>query len=361
MDIFFYVSSHGYGHAARQQPTLRLLKQAGHRVHVRSAAPAKFFRDAASHTPAHYDIGMLQHDPLRYDVAATAAWYEAFIAREDALIRQEAAAIRQQGAALVLSDMPPVACAIATAAGVPCYVLSHFLWDWVYAHYEAEEPRFTPIIAHITRQYASASGALRMPFAHPFTAFAQAQDVGLFVNTATQPPGAVRAAFGVPAHHRLALLTMGGHGWGQTDVRPLIAKRGWTFLVMPGAYEQVRAYEHFRLVPTDYEDYHNLIAAADVVVGKAGGSTVAEVIGHRSRMLYTLTSHWRESALLDAALQTHAVSARVPLDAFERGEWVDMLDALAAQPRRADAGVALDGPEAALALVEKISAGVRRR
>jgi hypothetical protein len=361
MDIFFYVSSHGYGHAARQQAVLRLLKRAGHRVHVRSAAPAKFFRHAASHTPAYYDIGMLQHDPLRYDVAATATWYEAFIRAEDALIRQEAAAIRQQGAALVLSDMPPVACAIALAAGVPCYVLSHFLWDWVYAHYTAEEPRFGPIIAHITRQYASASGALRMPFAHAFTAFGQVQDVGLFINAATQPPDMVRAVFGVPDDHHLALLTMGGHGWGQADVRPLLARRGWTFLVMPGAYEQVQAHDHFRLVPTEYDDYHNLIAAADVVVGKAGGSTVAEVIGHRSRMIYTLTDHWRESVLLDTALQTHAVSARVPLVAFERGDWVELLDELVAQPRRANAGVPLDGPEAVLALAESLSAGVRRR
>ncbi|XWX03009.1 hypothetical protein VZO05_10895 [Aggregatilineales bacterium SYSU G02658] len=347
-DLLFYVSSHGFGHAARQQGLIAALGADGARVHVRSAAPAKFFAAAHHHHSQRFDIGMIQHDPLRYDVDATAAWYADFIAHEPDLIAHEVAYARQHDVRLILSDMPPVACAVGAALGVPTVVISHFTWDWVYEHYAARCAAFNPIIAHITQQYAQATLALQMPFAHPFPQFPRVEPVGLFANMPTRPRETVRRLFNVPDDHRLALLTMGGHGWGQTDVRALAGVRGWTFLTMPGAYEQVAHLAAARCVPVDFPAYHDLIAAADVVVGKAGGSTVAEVIAHRAAMLYTLTDDWRESALLDAALRQHGRGLFVPLTAFERGAWVDLLEQAAALPP-ARQPLAADGPAQAAA------------
>ncbi|MFQ3647375.1 MAG: glycosyltransferase [Anaerolinea sp.] len=356
-DALFYVSSHGFGHAARQQGLIAALAADGVRVHVRSAAPAKFFHAAHHHHAQRFDIGMIQHDPLRYDVEATAAWYADFIAHEPALIADEAAYARQHDVRLILSDMPPVACAVGAALGVPSVVITHFTWDWVYEHYVERCPAFAPIIAHITQQYAQAALALQMPFAHPFPQFTQVEPVGLFANAPTRPREAVRRLFDVPADHRVALLTMGGHGWGQTDVRALAGAQGWTFLVMPGAYEQVARLPTVRCVPVDFPAYHDLIAAADVVIGKAGGSTVAEVIAHGVPMIYTLTADWRESALLDAALRQHGRGLGVSLADFERGAWVDLLEQAAALPP-AHHPLAADGPAQAVARLRPLWGGV---
>lgn len=354
-EALFYVSSHGFGHAARQQGLIAALAAAGVRIHVRSAAPAKFFTAAHSVHDQHYDIGMIQHDPLRYDVEATAAWYTDFIAREPTIIAQETAYARQHGARLILSDMPPVACAVGAALGVPTVVITHFTWDWVYEHYLDRCPSFAPIIHHITAQYQQATLALQMPFAHPFPQFQRVEPVGLFANAPTRSRAVVRRLFDVPHGHRVALLTMGGHSWGQTDLRALAGVQGWTFLVMPSAHPQVAHLSHVRCVPTDFPAYHDLIAAADLVVGKAGGSTVAEVIAHGVPMIYTLTSDWRESSLLDMALRQHGRGMCVPLTDFERGAWIDLLEPAAALPP-ARAPLPADGHQQACARLLRLLA-----
>ena len=76
-----------------------------------------------------------------------------------------------------------------------------------------------------------------------------------------------------------------------------------------------------------YDDYHNLIAAADVLVGKAGGSTVAEVIGHRTPMIYTTqgSEQWRETSLMVDTLETYGSVQHVSMSDFLAGNWVDLL------------------------------------
>jgi UDP:flavonoid glycosyltransferase YjiC (YdhE family) len=330
--IAFYISSHGFGHGARQQNTVRLLSERGHQVHIRTHAPRKFFPTASSYHDAYYDIGMLQTDPLRYDIQPTADWLERFIEQENALIQPELAFIKQHNISLILSDMPPIACEIAQRAGVPCVVMTHFTWDWVYAYYMEREPRFIPMVEHFTAQYAKATLALQMPFAHEFPQFQRVQSVGIFCNPLAKTRDQIRTEFNIPTEHRVAVLSMGGHGWGRTDISALMQVQGWTFLVMPQVYEQVSAYSHVRRVPIEYDGYQHLLAHADLVIGKAGGSTVSEVIAHGTPMIYTLANDWRECALLDEALKTHAACAYLPLANFEQGAWLPLLDSVATLP-----------------------------
>lgn len=328
--IVHYVSGHGFGHAARQQAVIRELARRGAQVHVRSSAPAKFFASATSHHAYAYDIGLIQPAPLLMDAPATARWYADFLERQPALIQQELAFIRQVGATLIACDMPPIACEIAQSAGLPCVVLTHFTWDWVYEHYVERVPEFVPLIASIRASYGKATLALEMPFAHDFSHFPRVEALGLVVNPATQTPAQTRQQWATPPEARVALVSMGGHGW-RGDARRLADFGEWVFWVMPHLWEQVSHLPNCRLIPTDTPDYQNLIAAADVVIGKAGGSTVAEVVAHQPAMLYTLNDDWRENELLSAALERYARVRYIPRADFEQGAWLDLLDAVLEQ------------------------------
>jgi hypothetical protein len=77
-----------------------------------------------------------------------------------------------------------------------------------------------------------------------------------------------------------------------------------------------------------------LITASDVLIGKAGGSTVAEIIAHRTPMIYTVNDDWRENDLLRGALDQYAHSLFLPKPDFERGLWADHLDTFATQSFR---------------------------
>lgn len=323
--IVLYVSSHGFGHAARQQAVVEALAAQGAQVYVRTAAPAKFFRAARAYHAQHYDIGLIQPDALRIDVAASLRWYAEFLKRQPAIIAEEAAFVRQIGARAILSDMPPIACEIAAAARLPCAVATHFTWDWVYSGYMDAYPQYRYIVASIRASYYKATVALQMPFAHAFDMFAHVEPVPLVVNRVTQSRAEICALLDIPPESHIALLSMGGMAWGDSDLSPLRALDGWYFLAMPGAWEQLQDLPHARLIPTEFEGYHNLIAAADVVVGKAGGSTVAECIAHRTPFIYTLRAGYTENTLLHDALQRHAHAYYIPAPQFERGAWVDAL------------------------------------
>lgn len=331
-DIAFYIGSHGYGHAARQQAVINALAALGGRAHVRTAAPQKFFKAAASYYAQRYDIGMIQHDSLTLDVAASLRWYADFLQKQAALVAAEAEWCQEQGIQLVVSDMPPFAMEVAARAGLPSVAVTHFTWDWVYAHYVDAYPQYAWIVEACRESYQKADLALQMPFGHEFDMFQQVEPIPLVINAATQDRQMVRALMDIPADHKMGLLSMGGHAWGKVDISRLKALEGWVFLVQAGAWEQVRDVpQRFRKIPMDYEDYHNLLAAADLVIGKAGGSTTAEVIGHRTPIIYTTPPNWREARLLRAALDEYAVSRYVPAEAFQSGAWLDEIAPLMAQ------------------------------
>lgn len=347
--IVYYISSHGYGHAARQQAVIRLLSERGIPVYVRTAAPQKFFAFPGVHYHrAHYDIGVIQPGTLQVDPAATLHWYQRFLQEQEALVTEEAAFLQAQNVGLVVSDMPPVAFEIAARAGLPSVALTHFTWDWVYTHYLDACPAFAPVIERIRASYGRATLALQLPFAHEFDMFPRVEPSPLIINAATRPREQARAEMHVPPAARMALLTMGGHDWAFAGLQGLYERTGWVFLVTPGAWPQVAGHPAFRLIPDDYDGYHNLIAAADIVVGKAGGSTVAECIGHRTPFLYTLNADWRENELLHDALCRFANSRFVEKHEFERGDWAHLLDELVTQPFTWPR-IATNGAEAAAA------------
>jgi hypothetical protein len=87
-----------------------------------------------------------------------------------------------------------------------------------------------------------------------------------------------------------------------------------------------------------------VVAACDVVVGKPGYSTCAEVIAHRARFLHLPRSGFREVAPLEAGLASFACAAVLPREDFFAGRWRRHLDAIRARPRPASAPPA-DGAE----------------
>ena len=151
----------------------------------------KFFKSATSIHQQRFDIGMIQADALHFDISASLAWMAEFLSEQEHLIEQELVFIREQKIDLVVSDMPPIACEIASRAGIPSVVITHFTWDWVYGHYMAAHPQYQHIVDSIRAQYDKASLALQMqiPIPHPFDMFPTVEPVGLIYNQPSKITG----------------------------------------------------------------------------------------------------------------------------------------------------------------------------
>lgn len=327
MAIAYYISSHGFGHAARQSAIIRQLAERDLPIFVRSAAPQKFFDfpNVQTHEQA-YDVGLIQPDALHVDVEASFAAYQSILDDKTTIIQQEVAFIQKNQIKLVVSDMPPLAFEVAAQANIPSVAITHFTWDWVYDHYSTDYPQFQPIIAGIREMYGKATLALQLPFSHKFDMFPHIEPIPLLANEPTKNRSEICQELNIPTDNKIGLLSMGGMSWRGGGIDTLDQLVDWTFLVTPTIWEASNQPENFRLIPTDYPNYHDLIAAADMVVGKAGGSTVSECVAHHTACIYTIREDYRENELLDAALRKHTNSHFISKQEFEQGAWVDWLN-----------------------------------
>ena len=305
MNIIYYISSHGFGHASRQSAVMQELVTHGVNIYVRSATSSKFFDipNVEFHRE-YYDIGLIQPDALTVDAKSSLQWYANFLEREEEVIAQEVAFIREHDIQLVVSDIAPIAFDIAERAKLPSIFTSHFAWDWIYELYLEEYPEFNWVVDRIRESYQKATMALQMPFAHDFSVFPTVEPISLVVRRPTKSRAGIFQEFNIPENNYLATISMGGTNGVTMNVDKLDEMDNWTFLVVPELWKQVCNMHNCRLIPPNYKKHHNLLVSSDVVVGKAGGATVAQCLASRTPMIYTIRENYRENELLHQGVAT---------------------------------------------------------
>ena len=168
-DLVFYVSGHGYGHATRSAALIAALRQRSSealRIHVRSGAPHWIFQERDSEltcSSASIDPGIIQSNALDVDLEATVRAHQDFAEGWEARLDQEAELLRRMAPRVVVSDIPPLAIAAASSAGIPAVGVSNFSWDWILAGYADREPRLRPVIRRYAEAYGRADRVFRLP------------------------------------------------------------------------------------------------------------------------------------------------------------------------------------------------------
>jgi L-arabinokinase len=222
--IVWYISGHGFGHAARDVEVINLLgaRHPDLPISIRTSAPRWIFdltlTRAVDWHPLECDTGVVQIDSLRVDEAETvrraSVFYEAF----DALAGREAERLHATRARLVVGDIPPLAFAAAAAAQLPAIALGNFTWDWIYEGYRAWMPPGSPFIDTIRAGYATADIALRLPMHGGFDAFRTIADLPFIARRTKRDPRDVKRALDLPTDVPLVLLSFGGYRLERIDL-----------------------------------------------------------------------------------------------------------------------------------------------
>ena len=101
-----------------------------------------------------------------------------------------------------------------------------------------------------------------------------------------------------------------------------------------GGVSAYRQEGNLHFLPFESDFFHpDLVHAADLVVGKAGYSMIAEVWAAGVPFAYALREGFRESSVLDAFLQSHISSRGYKDKELASGVWVDDLTSLLKFPR----------------------------
>jgi hypothetical protein len=356
--LVFYISGHGFGHAARDIEVLNAVadRRPDLEIVVRTAAPRWLF-DLTLRAPAEIvdvecDTGIAQIDSLRLDARATIARAAEFHRDLEARAAREAAFLNARHASLVVGDIPPLAFAAAADADVPAIALGNFTWDWIYAGYVDEVAAAPDLLPALRCAYREATLALRLPMFGGFEVFGpRVRDVAFVARRSALDRRAARERLGISNARPVVLISFGGYGLASLDPSVFASMDEYTFVLTADPRQGRRAAGEARrdtafppnVIEIDEAGlyargrrYEDLVAAADVVATKPGFGIIAECIANGAAMLYTSRGHFIEYDVLVAAMPRYLRCRFIGHADLFAGRWKVALDALLAQPPAPD-------------------------
>lgn len=334
--LAYFVTPHGFGHAARACAVLEAVaaRRSDLRVELFTTTPRWFFEESL-HRPFGYhqcacDVGLVQATSLQEDLAATAHRLREELPYSSQQVEELAATVGALGCRVVVCDVSALGVAVAARAGLPSVVVENFTWDWIYAAWADCDPAFAEAAAYLAEVLAKATRRIQ---SEPACATA----VGALVvspvwRVPRRPAGEVRRRLGIEDGHPLALLSMGGVPW-RWNVLDRLGDAKDVVFVVPGGAEVEQRRGNVVLLPHRTGLYHpDLVRAADLVVGKLGYSTVAEVVGLHRRFAYVPRPSFPESPVLQAFVERRGACAEIPPEEFVALRWVGEVAGLLASP-----------------------------
>lgn len=328
MRFAFFISPHGFGHAARACAVMSALsrKVPGVEFDIFTGVPLWFFDSSFAgevqftYHAVQTDVGFVQVNSLMEDYGATIEALQRLYPLRSGLVSELSSLLRGRFIHAVLCDISVLGIEVAVALGVPSVLIENFTWDWIYAGYLEVAPQFATFIDLLRPLYAKATIRVQAaPVCQPIEGLSSVSPIARPQRAARDQ---VRGALGIPHDAPLYLCSMGGIPGSFTFIPALAAARDVFFCLAgvdssPELPENVRAISHRSLF------YHpDLVAAADAIVGKVGYSTVAEAYYGRTQFLYVPRPLFRESAVMERFVVRELCGVRIESQSFDDGSWV---------------------------------------
>ncbi len=335
--IAFFISSHGFGHAARASAVISVLQKQmpGLHVDIYSLTPSWFFIDSLAGSYEYHqlltDIGLAQINPLEVNIPETLQRLDRFLPFAEDLLADLAQQLRQSQCRLVVCDISPLGIAVAERAGITSVLIENFTWDWIYDGYRVLDDRFAGHSEILKNIFAKASFRIQIqPNCSP-------QHSDLTTGPVSRKPKRskleTRTQLRIPDCKKLVLMTMGGIPGAYHTLEPLQKFNDCCFLV-PGDNVEMEVHDNLILLPYHSSYYHpDLVQAADVVIGKVGYSTLAEVYQAGIPFGYFTRPGFRESAVLSAFIREQMQGIELRDSEYGDGSWISRLPELLAMPR----------------------------
>ncbi len=342
--IAYFITPHGYGHAARAAAVMnafyRMLPDMVFEIYTR--VPVWFFNmsneGAFNYHELLTDIGLVQASSMQEDLPKTVKRLDEFLPFHHGSVQTLARQVTAQGCEMVFCDISPLGIAIAQAAGLPSILVENFTWDWIYEGYLAEEPGLAPHIDYLKTVFASADLHIRTEPACDYSLPAQ-----LVSHVVSRKPRnameITRQRLGIPLEARVVMITMGGILTQYPFLARLESASDTIFLV-PGGSDTYEKRGSLVVIPHHSNLYHpDLVAAADVMVGKLGYSTLAEAYATGIPYAYIPRERFPESLPMGRFARETMGAVELSEARFFSGEWLDLLPEMLSRPRQRPGGL----------------------
>jgi hypothetical protein len=214
--LYLAITNHGFGHAVRSASIANHIQKLNPDILlvVVTTAPRwlleSYIEGDFIYRYKSFDVGVIQSDSLNMDLTATLTTMENYYQREAEIIAGEVEYITLNQVDLVLADIPAMAVKIAHQAGIPCWMMSNFGWDFIYRDWGNE---FETIVNWLSDCYNECDRLFRLPLSEPMDSFPHQEDVGLTGGIPRYSEDELREKYNITAvKEKIVLLTFGGLG-----------------------------------------------------------------------------------------------------------------------------------------------------
>lgn len=342
--LYIAITSHGFGHAVRAASVAAIVQKLCPEILLVlvTTAPhwllASYIKGDFIHRPRAFDIGVVQSDSLKMDKAATREKMQHIRQEQNKIIAGEVNFIRQNRVGLILADIPPLAASIAEAAGIECWMMSNFGWDFIYRDWGED---FQEIVDWIGECYQKCDRLFRLPMSESMSAFRQITDVGLTGGIPYYSEAELRETFALTKpQEKTILLSFGGLGLEAIPYENLKAFLDWQFITFDSSAPKLPNL----LKITDHQyrplDFMPICAR---VVSKPGYSTFAEALRLNLPIVSLTRQDFAESPLLLEGIQNYAYHQIITPEQFFQSEWSFLREQ--PQPPQQTSSLAKNGTE----------------
>ncbi len=331
-NIAFFISPHGFGHAARACAVIQAAQAVlpDLHFHLFTTVPEWFFQNSLPSNWFYHstlsDIGLVQKTAFHEDVDATLAELKRFLPFSEITARKLANDLQALACKFVICDISPLGLAVAARANLPSVLIENFTWDWIYAGYPDRKDDFQPVIEYLADVFKLATYHIKT---QPFCVAGAAD---LITQPVSRKPRLNRASIRELLHishtQKAILVSLGGIP-ERLDATDLRAANSDTIFIVPGGSESEEWAGNLLLLPHHHPYFHpDLVAACDAVAGKVGYSTISEVYWAGIPFAYISRPAFRESSPLVDYIKKNIPGFELTQVEFESNGWHQQLDQL---------------------------------
>jgi len=332
-NLAYFISPHGFGHAARASAVMNAL-HAAHRdfyFHIFTSVPEWFFKDSLNGQFKFHelvtDVGLIQSSSLSEDIPKTLDRLHHFYPLPIQFCGQLALEINALDCQAILCDIAPLGIEIAENAGLPSFLIENFTWDWIYEGYLNISKEFEPLIQILAKIFKKATFHIQaIPVCNPDSL------ASLSVSPISRAPRTPRKLIHHKMHisdtQKMVLITMGGV---KEELSLLGAFKNYPrfVFVIPGSSDTIKISGNTIHLPYHSNFYHpDLVYAADAVIGKAGYSTVSETYHARKPFGFVNREHFREAPIIEDFIINEMNGIPLSQEDFHSGKWLLSLDSI---------------------------------
>lgn len=335
--IAYFITHHGFGHATRAAAVMaaleRILPQV--RFELFTTCPSRLFSDSIQndfgYVEVRTDVGVVQRSPLEEDYEATQRKLARWMPFAPERMETIKAHLVQSNCRLAICDISALGIAAAKATGLPSVLIENFTWDFLYEPFYQQVPALQGFARQLSAIYAQADLRIQTePLCRPVEGSVHIAPISRRPRT---DPKEIRAQLKVPPEAKMVVVSMGGVPDRFQFLHHLPATID-PYIVVPSANGMSSPHPKVILLPTHSQFFHpDLLQAADLLIGKAGYSTIAEAYHTGVPFGYIARPQSPESPALERFIQSHLSAHPITTQAYIEGRWLDRLPELLQMPR----------------------------